>query len=128
MRRFALDVLGARGIGLEFHSDDWEERQRTSSDFRRQVYLIFKEAVNNAARHAACTEARVELHVEKGRLEFRVSDNGRGFELSAIGAGNGLDNMQRRAAGLGGRVELRSEPGRGADVKLNVPLPDLRSQ
>jgi len=76
MRRFALDVLGTRGIELRFQADACEEQQRTSSDFRRQLYLIFKEAVNNAARHSACTQARVEMHVGKGRLELQISDNG----------------------------------------------------
>lgn len=122
MRRFAVDVLGARGIEVRFQADSYGDL-RTSSEFRRDVYLIFKEAVNNAVRHAECTVARVELRVFKGRLELSVSDNGRGFELSTAGNGNGVANMRRRAAGLGGAFELHSEPGRGADLKLTVPLP-----
>jgi signal transduction histidine kinase len=123
MRRFAVDVLGARGIDLRFQADDCEEQQRTSSDFRRQLYLIFKEAVNNAARHSGCTQARVEMHVWKGRLELRITDNGRGFEPSTAGTGNGLVNMQRRADGLGATLQMQSEPGRGTDLKLKVRLP-----
>jgi signal transduction histidine kinase len=127
MHRFALDVLGTRGIDLRFQADDCEEQRHTSSDFRRQLYLIFKEAVNNASRHSACTQARVEMHVWKGRMELRISDNGRGFELSTAGTGNGLVNMQRRATGLGGTLQLQSEPGRGTDLKLSVPLPGSRT-
>jgi ligand-binding sensor domain-containing protein/signal transduction histidine kinase len=126
MRRFAVDVLGTRGIDLRFEAD-CEEQQHTSSDFRRQLYLIFKEAVNNAARHSACTQARVEMHVWKGRLELRISDNGRGFEPSTAGTGNGLVNMQRRATGLGGTFEVHSEPDCGTDLKLSVPLPGSRT-
>jgi len=126
MRRFALDVLGARGIDLRFQADECEEQRRTNSDFRRQLYLIFKEAVNNAARHSACTQARVEMHICKGRLELNISDNGRGFELSTTDKGNGLVNMQRRASGLGGTFELHSEPGHGAALKLTVPLQGSR--
>jgi signal transduction histidine kinase len=87
------------------------------------LYLIFKEAVNNAARHSACTQARVEMCIWKRRLELRISDNGRGFDPSTAGTGNGLMNMQRRATGLGAKLELQSEPGRGTDLKLTVPLP-----
>jgi signal transduction histidine kinase len=123
MHRFALDVLGTRGIDLRFQADDCEEQRRTSSDFRRQLYLIFKEAVNNAARHSACTQARVEMHVWKGRLELRISDNGRGFEPSTAGTGNGLVNMQRRADGLGATLHLQSEPGRGTELQVKVRLP-----
>ncbi|MBZ5618355.1 MAG: hypothetical protein LAQ69_06410 [Acidobacteriia bacterium] len=127
MRRFAFDVLGGRGIELRFHADDHREQLHTSSDFRRQVYLIFKEAVNNAARHAGCTRAAVELHVGHGHLELRISDNGTGFEPLSAENGNGLVNMRRRAADLGGELDLRSEPGRGTDLKLSVPLPGSRT-
>jgi two-component sensor histidine kinase len=127
MHRFALDVLGTRGIDLRFQADDCEEQRRTSSDFRRQLYLIFKEAVNNAARHSACTQARVEMHVWKGRLELRISDNGKGFDPTTAGTGNGLVNMQRRATRLGAKLELQSELGSGTDLKLTVPLPGSRT-
>ena len=127
MRRFALDVLGGRGIDVRFHASDEQEHRRTSSDFRRQVYLIFKETVNNAARHAGCTQAVVELQVAHGRLELHVSDNGSGFEPMSAGDGNGLVNMRRRAADLNGTLDLRSEPGRGTELKLSVPLPGNRT-
>jgi signal transduction histidine kinase/ligand-binding sensor domain-containing protein len=127
MRRFALDVLGGRGIVLRFHANDAQEHRRTSADFRRQVYLIFKEAVNNAARHAGCTQAVVELQVANGRLELHMTDNGSGFEPTSAGNGNGLVNMQRRAADLNGTLDLRSEPGRGTELKLTVPLPGSRT-
>jgi ligand-binding sensor domain-containing protein/signal transduction histidine kinase len=123
MRRFAFDVLQARGIELRFKAEGHQERLRTSPDFRRQVYLIFKEAVNNSARHAGCTKALIELHVGEGRLELRLSDNGRGIEPSCAGTGNGLVNMRKRAADLGGRLEIKSEPGHGTDLTLCVPLP-----
>jgi signal transduction histidine kinase len=126
MRRFAFDVLDARGIELDFRAEGQAERMRTNSDFRREVYLIFKEAVNNSARHAGCTRAEVELRVGNGQLSLRISDDGAGFEPSAPTNGNGLMNMQRRAAGLGGEFALRSELGRGTHVELSVPLPDSR--
>ena len=123
MRRFAVDVLGARGIDLQFHADGHQERLRTNSDFRREVYLIFKEAVNNSARHAGSTRASVDLRVENGRLALHVRDNGAGFEPSSTADGNGLENMRRRAASLGGELAVRSSPGHGTEVELTLPLP-----
>jgi signal transduction histidine kinase len=127
MRRFAFDVLGARGIEVHFQADGQHVRMRTNSDFRRQVYLIFKEAVNNSVRHACCTRADVDLQVGHGRLQFRLSDNGAGFDPSSQGNGNGLANMRRRAADLGGHLAVRSELGRGTDLTVNVPLPHSRT-
>jgi signal transduction histidine kinase len=125
MRRFAFDVLDARGIKLDFRAEGQAERLRTNSDFRREVYLIFKEAVNNSARHAGCTRAEVELQVGNGRLALCISDDGAGFEPSSVPKGNGLTNMRRRAAGLGGELDLRSDPGHGTVLTLSVPLPEL---
>jgi ligand-binding sensor domain-containing protein/two-component sensor histidine kinase len=129
MRRFANDVLGGRGIVLRFHAEDERGHLRTNSHFRREVYLIFKEAVNNSAKHAGCTQADIEMHVGHGRLELHISDDGAGFEPAASGNGNGngLENMRRRAAALRGEFTVRSEPGRGTDIGLSVPLPDSRT-
>jgi signal transduction histidine kinase len=67
------------------------------------------------------------MRVWKGRLELRISDNGRGFDPSTADTGNGLVNMQRRATRLGAKLELQSEPGRGTDLKLTVSLPSTSS-
>ena len=127
MRRFAFDVLGARGIELCFKADDHSESLHTSPDFRRQVYLIFKEAINNSARHAKCTRADVDLQVLHGCLRVHFVDNGSGFESSSLSRGNGLANMRRRAADLGGELSVSSEPGHGTELKLSVPLRDSRT-
>jgi signal transduction histidine kinase len=127
MRRFAFDVLGGRGIELRFDADDRHEQLRTSPEFRRQVYLIFKEAITNAVRHAGCTRTSVEFNVRHGCLALRISDDGTGFELQSGRNGNGLVNMQRRAASLGAELDLRSEPGRGTQVSVSIPIPDCRT-
>jgi signal transduction histidine kinase len=126
MRRFAFDVLGGRGIDVQFNGGDGPQGLRTSSDFRRQVYLIFKESVTNTARHAGCTRVAVELRVTNGRIEMRVSDNGVGYDPSSVARGNGLGNMRRRAKELAGEIDLRSELGRGAELILRAPLPSAR--
>jgi signal transduction histidine kinase len=126
MRRFVFDVFGGRGIEVQFEGGDGQRGLRTSSDFRRQVYLIFKEAVNNSARHSGCSRVVVELCVCGGRIEMRVSDNGAGYDPTSVVRGNGLGNMRRRAKELGGELDMRSEPGRGAELVLRAPLPAVR--
>lgn len=131
MRRFASDILSARDIGFRFRAPDAEQDIRLGADLRREVYLIFKETVNNLVKHSECTEADLELRIVNGWLVLRVSDDGRGFDpnqpLTASNGngaslgGHGLLSMRRRAVALGGTFEVKSEPGRGTTSTLKVP-------
>jgi signal transduction histidine kinase len=94
------------------------------ADLRRQVYLIFKESVNNISRHSRATEAVISLRTDGQDLVLAIRDNGRGFDLSHDGHGNGLKSIQARAAQLGANLNLYSVPGDGTSVSLRVSLPD----
>lgn len=122
MRRFASDVLAAQGVRFRFDAAAAHQDLHLDGELRRQAYLIFKEAVNNVARHADCTAAAFVLAVDGGRLRLRIADNGRGFDLSKAGGGHGLASMRRRAALLGGQLEIASSPGAGTTVELSTPL------
>jgi signal transduction histidine kinase/streptogramin lyase len=122
MRRFAGDVLSARGIDLEFQAGIGQDDLRVGADLRRQVFLIFKEAVNNIARHSGCSRARVEFKVVEDDLVLQVTDRGKGFDLSARAEGNGLMNIQKRTADLGGTVMFESAPSQGTTLRLRIPL------
>ena len=91
---------------------------RISPEFRRNVFLVFKEAVHNVVCHAHCTQ--VEIYVAAAGEEFSVTvrDNGRGFMLNLPATGNGLKQMQLRMARLGGRCVVHSEPGQGTRVEF----------
>jgi signal transduction histidine kinase/ligand-binding sensor domain-containing protein len=119
MRRLASDTLGARGIALSFHADEAAEQVALGADVRRQVYLIFKEGLHNAARHAACTRVEVGLRLEAGRLELELSDDGTGFDPACAGDGHGLRSLQQRARDLGGTLEVSSSAG--TRLVLRVP-------
>jgi len=97
MRRHAEEVFTLRDIRLDFSAPDEEQHQRLGVDVRRALFLIFKEAVNNAARHAQCERVEIELRADGPSLCLRVADDGRGFDPTMEGEGNGLLNMRRRA-------------------------------
>jgi ligand-binding sensor domain-containing protein/signal transduction histidine kinase len=122
MRRFATDVLTACSIGLEFRVTVTQQDLRIGTDIRRQVFLIFKEAVNNIARHSGATLATVEFSVAQEHLVLQVTDNGTGFDAADGGDGNGLVNMRKRASDLGGTAVFKSLSGRGTNIALRVPL------
>jgi ligand-binding sensor domain-containing protein/signal transduction histidine kinase len=133
MRRFASDILSARDIRFSFHAPEAEKKLRLGTDLRREVYLIFKESVNNMVKHANCTEADLLFQIEHGWLTVKVSDNGEGFDVAAATngdhqgmGGHGLASMQKRAEGIGGSYRIESKKNQGTTVILHVPLTGRR--
>ncbi|HEX6880107.1 MAG TPA: ATP-binding protein, partial [Terriglobales bacterium] len=122
MRRFASDVFTANDIEFRFDVQDADHLTRLEADVRRQVFLIFKESVNNIVRHSACSNAAVELSVEKHWISLMLSDDGKGFHTAQRSDGHGLMSMQRRAQDLSATLEITSLPDRGTVISLKVPL------
>jgi len=92
-------------------------------EVRHNVFLAFKEAVNNVVKHAQAGEARVALRLEPGKFILEVADNGRGVgDLSKKQTRNGLKNMRKRLADVHGGFEISPGPAGGTAVRLTVPL------
>jgi signal transduction histidine kinase len=98
--------------------------QRFSPEVEAAVYFCCLEAVSNARKHAPGAPVRLRLSTEEELLHLTVRDEGPGWEAQAgSGAqGRGLRNMASRIAAVGGRLEVRSTPGRGTAVEGWVPL------
>jgi len=129
IRQFASDVLEARGIEWEFKASEEMGNIKLPPEQRRHLYLIFKEAINNVARHSDCRRVALEIRISNERLIGSIRDDGRGFSVAtgdgnpANGrGGNGLRNMQSRANELGGRLDVTSHPGDGTQLNLMIPL------
>jgi ligand-binding sensor domain-containing protein/two-component sensor histidine kinase len=122
MRRFAEDAFQSRNIAFRFRAPSLEQDIKLGADMRRGVFLIFKESVNNMVRHSACTEAEIDFQIEGGWLVLKLSDNGKGLDLTHESEGQGLLSMRQRAKKLGGELEIRSPNGQGTTVTLRVPL------
>jgi len=90
------------------------------------VFRIGREALRNAIRHANATCVELSLSIAHSSLHLRVTDNGRGFEITpeiARRRGHwGLVGMQERAERLGGKWKVNSEPGRGAAISIEIPV------
>jgi signal transduction histidine kinase len=103
-------------------NEDFAGKQ-LSPEQRRNIYLIFKEAVNNAAKYAEATQVELFLAVKNSLLIMKIKDNGKGFDpdtTTSASGGNGLQNMRQRAADIGGKVEILSNAGEGTSVELRV--------
>jgi len=126
MRRLADEVLTYREIAFQFNAPDSERYIRISAEFRRQVFLIFKEGLNNIVKHSGCTDVAIDLQMTRGLVEMKLADNGSGFDVSAKSAGHGLASMSARALSVGGALEVTSRPGEGTVMVLRVPLAPRR--
>jgi PAS domain S-box-containing protein len=122
MRRFASDVFTARNIKFSLREPDEEEDIRLGANIRREVFLIFKESINNLVRHSGCTEATINFQITDGRLALEVRDNGKGFDTSEDREGHGLMSMRARAKDIGGKLEIISDVESGTTVSLEVLL------
>jgi ligand-binding sensor domain-containing protein/two-component sensor histidine kinase len=129
MRNLAGEMTELADIGLRVNSNGIETigEMPLGADLRREIYLIFKETVNNLVKHSACEMVEIDFRRENDELVISVKDDGKGFKVSENGnngnrGGNGLTNMRRRAVNLGGSYEIASEIGEGANAVLRVPL------
>ena len=122
MRQHADEIFTQRGIELRFAAPAAHDSPKLGVDVRRDLLLIFKEAVNNAARHSHCSVIDIELKVDGSRLVLTVADNGEGFDRSIDSEGQGMTSMQRRAHRLKGTIDIASVKGVGTTVTVSIPI------
>ncbi|MFZ1805860.1 MAG: sensor histidine kinase [Cyclobacteriaceae bacterium] len=122
MKEFCAEILEPAGINYSFHVDNSIETLKLDSEKRKNLFLIFKEAINNAAKYSCSTEVTIKLSVHAGHLHFVVDDNGKGFNKGEIRTGNGLSNMNARASAISGSLQFDTEPGMGTQITLTIPI------
>jgi signal transduction histidine kinase len=121
MRRLASEMLPTRGIEFTFNAPAAGQDLRLGADIRREVFLMFKEAINNIVRHSRCSRATIELQLTGQWLALVITDNGDGFEPDQERGGNGLVSLQRRARALGGETVVSSRRGEGTSIAIRIP-------
>ena len=118
----AIEELAARTAarhGLEV-TTDLAFTGRRSAEVETALYRIIQEALTNAVKHAGATRVAVEAHDADGTLRLSVTDDGRGFDPDAPGAGFGLAGMRERVLLLGGSLDVASGPA-GTRVEATLP-------
>ncbi len=122
MHRFAADVFTAREIAFTFDAPNADKEFALGANLRREVFLIFKESINNIVKHAKCANVEIKLSVEKSEIRLSLHNDGAGFDVDKITDGHGLISMKQRAAGLGGKLEIVSGKTTGTTTQLIAPL------
>lgn len=111
------------GSGIRFEIRNPEELREVhlGTETRQNIYLIFKEAINNTVKYSQADKAVLAVSRVGGRLTVELTDDGCGFDdkkPAVKGSGHGLKNMRERALNISGEFEIRSEPGQGTTVRL----------
>jgi signal transduction histidine kinase len=94
--------------------------------WRRNVFLSFKEALHNAARHSHATSITVTIDIDAERLKITITDNGVGFDFEQRRDGLGIGSVTRRMDQIAGSASFHSTPGEGTSVVLDAPFHQLR--
>jgi signal transduction histidine kinase len=118
--RPALKTL-ARRSAVPVHLDIQVER-RLPEPVEIAAYYTVSEALTNAAKHAHAAAADIEVAERGGVLHVQVSDDGRGG--ADFSDGSGLFGLRDRAEALGGHLRLRSPPGAGTVLEVDLPIDD----
>jgi signal transduction histidine kinase/ligand-binding sensor domain-containing protein len=131
MRRFASDSLSAKGITFQFNSSEIGQEVVVKSHLRREVFLIFKESINNIVKHSEAAHVEIKLQISDEFLTLKIVDDGTGFDsekayensLSSISMGkNGILSMQKRAEEINGELVITSQIGKGTTIELRLPM------
>ncbi|HRF16674.1 MAG TPA: triple tyrosine motif-containing protein, partial [Chitinophagaceae bacterium] len=122
MREYATNILEAKDIEVSFNIEEEVNDVKLDMEARRDFFLVFKEAVNNAAKYSKAEKVKINLFILTGQLTLEVIDDGEGFDVALADSGNGLSNMQKRADAMQGRLQIISKKGNGTIVKLAVPF------
>ncbi len=124
MKEFAADILEPLNIRYDFVENGDFGNIKLDLNKRKDFYLLFKEAINNAAKYSHCNQISIGLSGSESMIEMIIHDNGDGFDVMKARIGNGLANMNDRARQLQGHLEIESNPGRGTTVSLKIKSHD----
>ena len=121
--KYAQDYLALAGLRYRLDVPTALPGGNIPPDLRHNVFLAFKESVNNVVKHARATEVKIRLRLEANKFVIEIEDNGRGPAEAATKTGrNGLRNMRQRMEDVGGTFTMTPGPERGTIVRLTSPI------
>lgn len=122
MESYATDICAVKNIELQFNIDEKLKNISLPVEHRKNVFLIFKEAVNNAVKYSGAKKITVNLLVKGRDIQLVVNDDGKGFDKAMVISGNGLKNFEARAKEIGGSIDINSMTEKGTTISLQCRL------
>ncbi|WP_158281191.1 sensor histidine kinase [Dyadobacter jejuensis] len=118
MLHFGGELAESKGYDFHFNTDTPLNNLKLDMQTRKNFYLIFKEAINNAAKYAECSAIYTDIGYSMGKVKMVIRDNGKGFDKQLDRQGNGLINMRHRAMQMKGQLTIQSTRDKGTVITL----------
>jgi signal transduction histidine kinase len=112
------ELLNSMGISFKSKNLESLKEVKLPMDVKQNLYLIFKEAINNSIKHSKCRHITLESNLRNDVLEISLTDDGNGFDETIHSKGNGLKNMEKRAAQIKGRIKIKSSVSSGTSIRF----------
>ncbi|MCL2168126.1 MAG: histidine kinase [Lentimicrobiaceae bacterium] len=121
LREYAIPVCEAKNINFNMNVEEVIHSMKLEMNDRRNIYLIVKEAINNAVKHSRCENLTVTFVIHH-YLEISIQDDGCGFDTTLPTSRNGLTSMERRAKHFGDGWNIISEKDKGTTITLKTKI------
>lgn len=123
MKQYAAEMFEPRNISYQFDVEENISKMKIPLEVRKDIYLVFKESINNAVKHSNCRKVKIILDIHHRIFKMKIIDDGIGFDINVCKRkGNGLGNFKVRAKNIGGKIDISSSPGMGTNIELTVPV------
>ena len=123
MRRYAGELFDNNHPDCYMNASDEAAFKNMPAEKRRDLFLAFKEILNNIKKHAEASEVHIDLNVKNKNIFLEVKDNGRGFNTNGFTDRNGLKNINTRIKKWNGDVQVISEKDKGTCIIVTLPIP-----
>jgi signal transduction histidine kinase len=122
MLRYAGEVFEGANIAYHIDFDESMAHKKLDMEKRKDIYLVFKEAINNIYKHSAASRVEIELKGDQNCFQMIISDNGKGFDHTIPTSRNGVKNMKTRVSKWKGCISISSGTGRGTTLNIIIPF------
>jgi signal transduction histidine kinase len=133
MMAFAAMILAPRNISYDFCVAEGLKEWQFSGEQRKNIFLIYKEALHNIVKYAECDSVKIILSIENNKVIMIIKDDGKGFDTiqpafndiqgrNNYPGGNGISNMKARAKDMNGRLSIHSKINEGTSIQIELGL------
>jgi ligand-binding sensor domain-containing protein/signal transduction histidine kinase len=122
MENHARDICAAKNIRLVFEADEKIKNIQLPLEHRKNIYLIFKESLNNALKYAAANSISIFIGIVDNKINLTIADDGKGFNAATVKNGNGLKNLYARATEIHGEIKITAAEDKGTSIALTCSL------
>ncbi|MEJ7673778.1 MAG: histidine kinase [Chitinophagaceae bacterium] len=122
MRRYAAELFDNSNTTLHLNLDENVAVRKLNMEQRRDVYLIYKECMNNIVKHASPNNVWINTLWRNGKLHLNIKDDGKGFDKSVVTKGNGLKNIRSRTEKWKGSATFKTSAAKGTLIEIVIPF------